>query len=62
MQVFADLTQFRVSLADFVAVVTMDNPPVNAQARVFHEQLERLRGVGYSASGGVFVAVGEKTG
>ena len=42
MQVFADLTQFRVSLADFVAVVTMDNPPVNAQARVFHEEAMRV--------------------
>lgn len=38
MQPFADLTQFRVSLEDFVAVVTMDNPPVNAQARAFHEE------------------------
>ena len=39
---FADLTQFRVTLEDFVAVVTMDNPPVNAQARVFHEEAMRV--------------------
>jgi enoyl-CoA hydratase/carnithine racemase len=35
---FADLRQFRVVIDDHIAVVTMDNPPVNAQARVFHEE------------------------
>ena len=38
MQTFAALTQFRVTLNEHVAIVTMDNPPVNAQARVFHEE------------------------
>ena len=38
MEIFADLTQFRVDIDEHVAVVTMDNPPVNAQARRFHEE------------------------
>ena len=42
MQALADLTRFRVEIADFVAVVTMDNPPVNAQARAFHEEAMRI--------------------
>jgi enoyl-CoA hydratase len=42
MQTFADLTQFRVQLEDHIAVVTMDNPPVNAQARTFHEEAMRV--------------------
>ena len=29
----------RCTVADFIAVVTMDNPPVNAQDRRFHEQM-----------------------
>lgn len=42
MQALADLTQFRVEIADHVAVVTMDNPPVNAQGRAFHEEAMRI--------------------
>jgi len=38
MQTFSELTQFRVDIADFIAVVTMNNPPVNAQSRLFHEE------------------------
>ncbi len=33
------LETVRVAAADFVAVVTMDNPPVNAQDRRFHEDM-----------------------
>lgn len=42
MQILADLTQFRVTCADSIAVVTMDHPPVNAQGRVFHEEAMRI--------------------
>ncbi len=34
-----DLTLMRVVIEDHVAVVTMDNPPVNAQDRRFNEEL-----------------------
>lgn len=34
-----DLSLIRVSIADHIAVVTMDNPPVNAQNRLFHEEI-----------------------
>jgi enoyl-CoA hydratase len=34
-----DLTQVRVTIQDHVAVVTMDNPPVNAQSRALAEEL-----------------------
>ena len=34
-----NLTTVEVSISDFVAVVTMNNPPVNAQNRQFHEDL-----------------------
>ncbi len=34
-----DLTLLRVTLADGVALVTMDAPPVNAQSQRFHEEV-----------------------
>ncbi|MBW8268874.1 enoyl-CoA hydratase/isomerase family protein [Caldovatus aquaticus] len=34
-----DLTVIRVAIEDHVAVVTMDNPPVNAQDRRFNEEV-----------------------
>ena len=34
-----NLSTVDVSISDFVAVVTMNNPPVNAQNRQFHEDL-----------------------
>ena len=34
-----DLTRIRVDIADYIAVVTMDYPPVNAQDRQFHEEM-----------------------
>ncbi|WP_426956175.1 enoyl-CoA hydratase/isomerase family protein [Muricoccus radiodurans] len=34
-----DLTVIRVAIADHVAVVTMNNPPVNAQDRRFQEEI-----------------------
>ncbi len=42
MSDFADLTQFTVDLTDHVALVTMDNPPVNAQGQVFQEEGARI--------------------
>lgn len=33
------LATVKVAVADFIAVVTMDNPPVNAQNRQFHEDM-----------------------
>ena len=35
----ANLETVRVEVTDFIAVVTMDNPPVNAQNRRFHEEM-----------------------
>lgn len=34
-----NLTRLRVEIADHIAVVTMDIPPVNAQDRQFHEEM-----------------------
>ena len=34
-----DLIRIRVDIADYIAVVTMDYPPVNAQDRQFHEEM-----------------------
>ena len=46
-----NLTTVEVSISDFVAVVTMNNPPVNAQNRQFHEDLtlvfDVLSGIDY---------------
>lgn len=42
LEAFAGLTQFRVDVDAHVALVTMDNPPVNAQARVFHEEGQQV--------------------
>ena len=38
MNLFADLTQFTVHITDHIALVTMNNPPVNAQGQTFHEE------------------------
>ena len=38
MTAFADLTQFTVEISEHIALVTMNNPPVNAQGKVFHEE------------------------
>ena len=38
MNLFADLTQFTVHITDHIALVTMNNPPVNAQGQIFHEE------------------------
>lgn len=38
MNPFDALTQFRVEISEHIALVTMNNPPVNAQGRVFHEE------------------------
>lgn len=38
MNPFDALTQFRVEIGEHIALVTMNNPPVNAQGRVFHEE------------------------
>lgn len=37
--VMQDLSLLHVSVAEKIAVVTIDNPPVNAQNRQFHEEL-----------------------
>jgi enoyl-CoA hydratase len=37
-----DLTMIRVQIADHIAVVTMDNPPVNAQNAAFQEEMIRV--------------------
>lgn len=34
-----DLQQVRCTISDYVAIVTMDNPPVNAQGQQFHEDM-----------------------
>jgi enoyl-CoA hydratase len=34
-----DLTQLKVSIADHVATLTMDSPPVNALTRVLNDEL-----------------------
>ena len=34
-----NLSTVDAAISDFVAVVTMNNPPVNAQNRQFHEDL-----------------------
>ncbi|MCJ0761620.1 enoyl-CoA hydratase/isomerase family protein [Variovorax terrae] len=34
-----DLTQLRVTIADYVAVLTMDSPPVNALTRTLNDEL-----------------------
>ena len=39
MSDLSDLQTLKVSVADFIAVVTMDNPPVNAQNQQFHEDM-----------------------
>ena len=36
-----DLTMIRVQIADHVALVTMDNPPVNAQNAALHDEMIR---------------------
>ena len=41
MSDISTLETIRVTVADFIAVVTMDNPPVNAQNRQFHEDMTR---------------------
>lgn len=66
MQAFSELTQFRVDIAEFIAVVTMDNAPVNAQGRVFHEEamtvfdhlsdLDEVRAVVLTGAGKCFSA------
>ncbi len=38
MNLFADLNQFTVDITDHIALVTMNNPPVNAQGQIFHEE------------------------
>lgn len=42
MQGLEDLTKFKVDVADYVATVTMDAPPVNAQDRQFREECVRV--------------------
>ena len=37
-----DLKTVRVDIADHIAIVTMDNPPVNAQGRQFHEDMMQV--------------------
>ena len=37
-----NLSTVDVSISDFVAVVTINNPPVNAQDRQFHEDLSLI--------------------
>src|SRR5436305_14253558 len=37
-----DLTQFRLDVADGIATVTFDRPPVNAQNRATREELIRV--------------------
>ena len=39
MSDISNLETVRVEITDFTAVVTMDNPPVNAQNRRFHEDM-----------------------
>jgi enoyl-CoA hydratase/carnithine racemase len=39
MSDISTLETVRVTVADFIAVVTMDNPPVNAQNRQFHKDM-----------------------
>ena len=34
-----DLTQLKVSIADHIATLTMDSPPVNALTRVLNDEL-----------------------
>ena len=34
-----DLTQLKVSIKDFIAVMTMDSPPVNALTRTLNDEL-----------------------
>jgi enoyl-CoA hydratase len=37
-----DLSMIRVQIADHIAVVTMDNPPVNAQTAEFQDEMMRV--------------------
>ena len=39
MSDISNLDTVRVEITDFTAIVTMDNPPVNAQNRRFHEDM-----------------------
>ena len=39
MSEFADLSVVRVEIADHIATVTMNNPPVNAQNQRFHDEV-----------------------
>lgn len=41
-ELFRDLQRFRVSLDEHVATVTMQAPPVNAQDRLFREEIVRV--------------------
>jgi enoyl-CoA hydratase/carnithine racemase len=42
MDSLADLTCFKVALAEGVATVTLDRPPVNAQNRAFREEIIQI--------------------
>ena len=42
MQGLDDITCFKVTLAEHIATVTIDRPPVNAQNRLFRDEIARI--------------------
>ena len=36
---FSNLQMVKVEIADFIATVTINNPPVNAQNQTFHDEM-----------------------
>ena len=42
MRGLEDLTRFQLEVSDYVATVTMNAPPVNAQDRAFREESIRM--------------------
>jgi enoyl-CoA hydratase/carnithine racemase len=42
MQGLEDISCFKVTLAENIATVTIDRPPVNAQNRLFRDEIARV--------------------